>query len=58
VDEPFANLDDAGRALVQELLGELRHIGVTLVIAAHEPALARQIAPRVLVLGNGQLAEA
>ncbi|ACO45702.1 ABC transporter ATP-binding protein [Deinococcus deserti] len=58
VDEPFANLDDAGRALVQDLLGELRGSGVTLVIAAHEPALARQIAPRTLVLGNGQLVEA
>ncbi|MFC4639575.1 ABC transporter ATP-binding protein [Deinococcus hohokamensis] len=58
VDEPFANLDAAGRALVQELLGELRDGGVTLVVAAHEPALAQQVAPRTLTLAGGQLAEA
>ncbi|UBV43451.1 ATP-binding cassette domain-containing protein [Deinococcus taeanensis] len=57
VDEPFANLDDAGRALVQDLLGELRAQGCALVIAAHEPALARAVAPRTLRLAGGQLRE-
>ncbi|MBZ9712782.1 ABC transporter ATP-binding protein [Deinococcus multiflagellatus] len=57
VDEPFANLDDAGRALVQTLLGELGAQGVTLVIAAHEPALARAVAPRALRLVQGALHE-
>ena len=58
VDEPFANLDDAGRALVLELLGELRGRSVTLVVAAHEPELARRVAPRALRLAAGQLHEA
>ncbi|PNY80166.1 heme ABC exporter ATP-binding protein CcmA [Deinococcus koreensis] len=58
VDEPFANLDDSGRALARELLGELRERGVTLVIAAHEPELARAIAPRALRLSGGVLVEA
>lgn len=58
VDEPFANLDDAGRQLVLNLLGELRAGGGTLVVAAHEPALARQVAPRALRLHAGQLAPA
>ncbi len=57
VDEPFANLDDVGRALVLELLGDLRARGVTLVIAAHEPELARQVAPRALQLAGGVLVE-
>lgn len=58
IDEPFANLDDAGRMLVGELLGELRERGVSLVIAAHEPELARQIAPRALRLSGGVLVQA
>ena len=57
VDEPFANLDDAGRALTLELLGELRARGVTLVVAAHEPELARQVAPRALRLSAGLVEE-
>ncbi|GBF04908.1 ABC transporter [Deinococcus aerius] len=55
VDEPFANLDDAGRALALELLGDLSARGVTLVVAAHEPHLARQVAPRALRLVGGKL---
>ncbi|MFC3834665.1 MULTISPECIES: heme ABC exporter ATP-binding protein CcmA [Deinococcus] len=58
VDEPFANLDDAGRALVIELLRDLQGRGVALLIAAHEPELARQVAPHALRLTGGQLVEA
>ncbi|MDB5044497.1 MAG: transporter ATP-binding protein [Deinococcus sp.] len=57
IDEPFANLDDAGRQLTIDLLGELAERGVTLLIAAHEPQLARQVAPRALRLAAGQLTE-
>lgn len=57
VDEPFANLDAAGRELVLELLGELASDGSTLIIAAHEPELAQQIAPRTLWLEGGHLSE-
>lgn len=59
VDEPFANLDDAGRELVLDLLGELRREQqVTLIVAAHEPELARRLAPRTLYLRAGKLVEA
>lgn len=57
VDEPFANLDDAGRQLTLDLLGDLSARGVTLLIAAHEPHLARQVAPRALRLASGRLEE-
>ncbi len=57
VDEPFANLDEAGRELVLELLSELREAGTTLLVAAHEPELARRVAPRTLRLVAGQLEE-
>ena len=58
VDEPFANLDEAGRQLVLDLFGELQAGGATLIIAAHEPELARQLAPRTLRLAAGKLEEA
>ncbi|WP_019008096.1 ABC transporter ATP-binding protein [Deinococcus aquatilis] len=57
VDEPFANLDDAGRQLTLDLLGNLSGRGVTMLIAAHEPHLARQVAPRALRLAAGLLTE-
>ena len=41
-----------------ELLTDLRQRGVTLLIAAHEPELARQVAPHALRLTGGQLVEA
>lgn len=55
VDEPFANLDAAGRTLALEVLQEVRAAGQTLVIAAHEPELTRQVTGRSLLLGGGQL---
>ncbi|GHF99966.1 heme ABC exporter ATP-binding protein CcmA [Deinococcus piscis] len=57
VDEPFANLDTAGRELVLELLGDLTTRGTTLIIAAHEPELAARLAPRQLHVAAGQLRE-
>lgn len=53
IDEPFANLDAEGRTLTLEVLQELRAAGSTLVVAAHEPELARAVAPRVLLVGGG-----
>nr|WP_246581148.1 ABC transporter ATP-binding protein [Deinococcus aestuarii] len=57
VDEPFANLDEGGRELTLELLGDLASRGVTLVIAAHEPHLARRVAPRAVRLVGGKVEE-
>ena len=57
VDEPFANLDQAGRALALEVLSEVRQRGQTLILAAHEPELAAQVASRTLVMQAGLLTE-
>lgn len=57
IDEPFANLDAEGRALTLDVLDELRSAGRTLVIAAHEPELARQVAPRALQVSAGEVTE-
>ncbi|ADV66806.1 heme ABC exporter ATP-binding protein CcmA [Deinococcus maricopensis] len=58
VDEPFANLDDDGRAVALDVLRDLHGRGVTLVVAAHEPELARAVAARALRLQGGALTEA
>ncbi len=58
VDEPFANLDTAGRHLALELLSEVTGRGHTLILAAHEPDLAAQITGRALHLSAGSLSEA
>ncbi len=57
VDEPFANLDDAGRALALEVLAEVTQQGRTLIVAAHEPELAAHITRRALHLSAGTLTE-
>lgn len=58
VDEPFANLDAAGRQLTLELLREAREGGSTLVLAAHEPDLAARVTDRTLFMRSGQLGDA
>lgn len=58
VDEPFANLDAAGRDLALGVLQEARDAGATLILAAHEPDLAAQVTHRKVVLRGGVLEEA
>ena len=53
VDEPFANLDTAGRELTLELLSEARAAGAALMLAAHEPELATRVTDRSLLLRGG-----
>ncbi|WP_407569862.1 heme ABC exporter ATP-binding protein CcmA [Deinococcus altitudinis] len=57
VDEPFANLDAEGRELAIALMGQAKAAGSTLIVAAHEPELSLRVAPRALVLEDGQLLE-
>jgi ABC-type multidrug transport system fused ATPase/permease subunit len=55
LDEPDANLDRAGVALVAELLGELKTRGIV-VFAAHAEELLR-MADTVVALDGGRVAE-
>ncbi|AFZ66370.1 heme ABC exporter ATP-binding protein CcmA [Deinococcus peraridilitoris] len=57
IDEPFANLDAAGRELALEVLGEVRAAGSTLIVAAHEPELTARVTNRTLHLAQGKLSE-
>lgn len=52
LDEPNANLDDAGEAALQKALQELKAKGKTVLLIAHHPLVA---ADRLLILRDGRL---
>jgi len=58
LDEPFGALDPAGRALVLEVIDELRASGTTLAIATHLPDSARSGCSHHLQLEAGQIVSA
>lgn len=53
LDEPCASLDFGNRARVLDALAELRRNGRTLIFATHDPAEARALADRVVLLTRG-----
>ena len=55
LDEPDANLDDAGENALREALAALRAAGVTVVLVTHRPALVHT-ADLLLVMRQGRLA--
>jgi ABC-type protease/lipase transport system fused ATPase/permease subunit len=52
LDEPNANLDAEGEALLMSALNRLREAGATVIIVTHRPQALRR-ADRVLVLDQG-----
>jgi len=54
VDEPFVGLDVSGRHALLDLLLDVQHAGVTLVVATHELATI-SASDRVLALRDGEL---
>ena len=57
LDEPHAGLDAAGRDLVDELVGDARAAGVTVLVASHELERATGLAGREVVLAGGTVVE-
>jgi len=55
LDEPFAGLDERGRALLRSELVKLREGGVTVVLTAHEPQPVADLVDTVAVLSAAQL---
>ncbi len=53
LDEPHAGLDSAGRDLVDDLVGDARRSGVTVLVASHELERAAGLAGREIVLAGG-----
>ena len=54
LDEPYASLDDAGRALLDELLVDVVAAGATVVASAHDPLRSTQ-SRRTLTLAGGRV---
>ena len=55
-DEPTGNLDAAYAAEIGELFRSFNQVGVTVVIATHDEALAARLRPRRIALKEGFLA--
>jgi cell division transport system ATP-binding protein len=54
-DEPTANLDTESAAEILEIFRAFHQVGVTLVIATHDPQWMARFSPRVLQLERGRL---
>ncbi|GEM48841.1 heme ABC exporter ATP-binding protein CcmA [Deinococcus cellulosilyticus] len=56
IDEPFANLDEAGKQFVLSILQEAQQQNKTLIFTSHEPDLALQLTSRQYTLRGGTFA--
>ena len=54
-DEPAANLDAESAAAILEIFRAFHQVGVTLLIATHNPQWMASFSPRVLTLDRGHL---
>ena len=54
-DEPTANLDSESAGTIFDLFRSFHQVGVTLVIATHDPQWMARFSPRVLRLERGRL---
>ena len=54
LDEPDANLDEAGDAALMEALKRLKQIGATTIMITHKPQLLQAV-DKILVLQNGKM---
>jgi heme ABC exporter ATP-binding subunit CcmA len=55
LDEPYASLDDDGRAFFDNLLGDVVASGATVVVSAHDPLRATALRPRTIVMAGGRI---
>ncbi|MDP6491882.1 MAG: heme ABC exporter ATP-binding protein CcmA [Acidimicrobiales bacterium] len=53
LDEPHAGLDQAGRNVVDTLIGDAVAAGGTVVVSSHELERVRSLSPRVVTLAGG-----
>lgn len=55
LDEPTSALDPVGRALVRDVLGELRGRGQSVLLSSHLLSEVEQVADRVAIIARGEL---
>jgi len=56
-DEPTAKLDAASASEILEIFRSFQQVGVTVLIATHDPLLLPHLQPRVLRLAQGAMSE-
>ena len=56
-DEPTSALDPEMVGEVLEVMRELAHAGMTMVVVTHEMGFAREVGSRVLFIDSGKLCE-
>ncbi len=56
LDEPYAALDPAGHALVDEILGQLRARGATVLVSTHQVRHVARLVDDAIRLEDGRLA--
>ncbi|MDR1709334.1 MAG: ATP-binding cassette domain-containing protein [Candidatus Accumulibacter sp.] len=57
VDEPTANLDRESASRILDILLSFHQVGVTLIVATHDPQWPARLSPRILRLDRGRLVE-
>ena len=55
LDEPTTGQDFAFRAALARLVRELQNEGITIILATHDLEFAEQVAPRWIVLADGEI---
>jgi ABC-2 type transport system ATP-binding protein len=55
LDEPTSALDPVGRRVVRDLLGEMRHRGVAVVLSSHLLSEVELVCDRVAILVDGRI---
>jgi ABC-2 type transport system ATP-binding protein len=55
LDEPTAGLDVEGRAVVRDLIGQLRSEGTAVVLTSHDLADVERVADRIAILDRGRI---
>lgn len=54
LDEPFSGLDPVNQEKVVQFLQELKALGMTVILSAHQMAMVEKIADHILLLNHGQ----
>ncbi|OFI36500.1 hypothetical protein BIU82_13460 [Arthrobacter sp. SW1] len=57
LDEPYAGLDAEGTSVLNACLARLADSGTAVLAAVHDPAVAREVFQRVILLNKGVVAE-
>lgn len=55
LDEPTAGIDMAGRQLIRDIVRDLRHAGVAVLMTTHDLDEAERVADRIVIIDQGRV---